>query len=168
MPDERLDVGNPYMMGELAEVLAFNFEAERTGSDFPFRLISRRSSNFINSVGRSLPGTKLTRGKGYNPLFVHPQDLTELGLKPGDEVTIASRHDRIPGVVEADETMRRKVVAMYHCFGGLVDEDSEFRSQGSNVGRLTPIDTEFDPITGIPRMSNIAVSISADGDGWAS
>ncbi|MDB5725534.1 MAG: anaerobic dehydrogenase, typically selenocysteine-containing [Novosphingobium sp.] len=158
---ERLDVGNAHMMGELAEVLAFDFGAERAELEFPFRLISRRSNNFINSVGRSLPGTKLSRGKSYNPLFVHPQDLIGLGLKSGDAVTIASRHDRISGIVEADETMRRKVVAMYHCFGGLVEEDSAFRLLGSNVGRLIPTDTEYDPISGIPRMSNIAVSVSA-------
>lgn len=162
---ERLDVGNAHMMSELADVLAFDFGAERAGIEFQFRLISRRSNNFINSVGRSLPGTKLTRGKPYNPLFVHPQDLTELGLEPGDVVTIASRHDCIPGIVEADDTLRRKVVAMYHCFGGLVEEDCDFRIQGSNVGRLTPTDTEYDPISGIPRMSNIAVSISAEGGG---
>jgi anaerobic selenocysteine-containing dehydrogenase len=159
--DERLDVGNSHLMRELAEVFAFDFGAERGGVEFPFRLISRRSNNFINSVGRSLPGAKLTRGKAYNPLFMHPQDLSELALKPGDAVTIESRHDRVPGIVEADDTLRRKVVAMYHCFGGLVDEDSAFRLHGSNIGRLTPTDSEYDPITGIPRMSNIAVSISA-------
>lgn len=158
---ERLDVGNSHMMAEISEVLAFDFAAERAGPEFPFRLISRRSNNFINSVGRSLPGSKLTRGKPYNPLFMHPEDLTDLGLQTGDAVTIASRHDAIPAIVEADKTMRRKVVAMYHCFGGLVEEDDAFRLQGSNVGRLTPTDSEYDPISGIPRMSNIAVSVRA-------
>ncbi len=46
------------------------------------------------------------------------------------------------------------------CFGGLVDDDDRFVEQGSNVGRLTPSDVEYDPISGIPRMSNIAVAIS--------
>jgi anaerobic selenocysteine-containing dehydrogenase len=94
---------------------------------------------------------------------MHPDDLVELDLQSGDTVTITSRHDSIPGVVEADETVRRKVVAMYHCFGGLVEEDAQHRQLGSNVGRLTPTDKEYDPISGIPRMSNIAVSIAP---GW--
>lgn len=162
--DERLDVGNGHLMAELDAVLAFDFEAEHAASDYPFRLISRRSNNFLNSAGRSLPGTRLSRGKRYNPLFMHPQDLTELGLKSGETVTITSRHDRIPSIVEADETIRPKVVAMYHCFGGLIEEDGAFVEQGSNVGRLTPTDIEYDPISGIPRMSNIAVSISS---GWS-
>ena len=161
---DRLDVGNVHMMVELGEVLAFNFQAEHEDEAYPFRLISRRSNNFLNSAGRTLPGTKLTRGKPYNPLFMHPRDLNELGLQAGDTVTIASRHDHIPGIVEPDETMRRKVVAMYHCFGGLVEEDKDFAGQGSNVGRLTPADREYDPISGIPRMSNIAVSVSG---GWS-
>ncbi|RYG64516.1 molybdopterin dinucleotide-binding protein, partial [bacterium] len=155
---ERLDVGNEYLMTELAEVGVFDFATEHDNSDFPFRLISRRANNFLNSAGRSLPGTKLNRGKTHNPLFMHPDDLTELGLKLGETVTITSRHDRIPAIVEADETIRRKVVAMYHCFGGLVDEDSEFLQLGSNVGRLMPADLEYDPISGIPRMSNVPIS----------
>ena len=53
---------------------------------------------------------------------------------------------------------------MYHCFGGKVEEDADFRQLGSNVGRLTPNDRDYDPISGIPRMSNIAVSISP---GWS-
>lgn len=160
---DRLDVGNAHMMSELAAVRAFDFAAEHSDADFPFRLISRRSNNFLNSAGRSLPGAKLTRGKGYNPLFMHPMDMAELGLQPGDTITIASRHDRIPAIVEPDETIRRRVIAMYHCFGGLVDEDDDHILQGSNVGRLTPADREYDPISGIPRMSNIAVSVSR---GW--
>ena len=53
---------------------------------------------------------------------------------------------------------------MYHCFGGKVEEDADFRQLGSNVGRLTPNDRDYDPISGTPRMSNIAVSISP---GWS-
>jgi anaerobic selenocysteine-containing dehydrogenase len=151
------------MMDELDDVFSFDFEAEHADLDYPFRLISRRSNNFLNSAGRSLQGTKLNRGKPYNPLFVHPDDLAELGVKTGDTVTIASRHDRIASIVEADDTIRRRVVAMYHCFGGLVEEDDKFGELGSNVGRLMPTDSEYDPISGIPRMSNIAVSISP---GW--
>jgi anaerobic selenocysteine-containing dehydrogenase len=159
----RLDVGNAYMMDELSRVRALDFEAEHAESRHPFRLVSRRSNNFLNSAGRNLVGTKLNGGKPYNPLFMHPDDLAELGLRSGDTVTIASPHDRIPGIVEADGTLRRRVVSMYHCFGGKIDEDANFRQSGSNVGRLTPNDREYDPISGIPRMSNIAVSISP---GW--
>lgn len=161
----RLDVGNQHMMDELAQVLSFDFETEHGDDAYPFRLVSRRSNNFLNSAGTGLPGTKLDRGTPYNPLFVHPADLAELGIESGDVATVASRHDSIPMIVEADETVRRKVVATWHCFGGLIEEDDAFAELGSNVGRLIPTDSEFDPISGIPRMSNIAVAISR---GWLS
>ena len=75
-------------------------------------------------------------------------------------MTLTSSHDRIFGVVEADPTLKRRVVAMHHCFGGLVEEDERYEEFGSNVGRLVANDVDFDPITGIPRMSNISVRIA--------
>jgi anaerobic selenocysteine-containing dehydrogenase len=153
----RLDVGNRYMMEELAAVSAFDFRKERENFEYPFRLIPRRSNHFINSSGLGLP--RLNRGTRYNATFMHPQDLAELNLAPGDPITIRSAHDFIPGIVAADETLRRKVIAMHHCFGGLVDEDHKFVEQGSNVSRLVANDRQYDRITGIPRMSNIPVSV---------
>ncbi len=160
----RLDVGNAYMMDELSRIEALDFEAEHADDSYPFRLVSRRSNNFLNSAGLNLVGSKLNGGKPYNPLFMHPVDLASLALQSGDTVTIASARDSIPGVVEADDTLRPGVVSMYHCFGGKVEEDAAFRQMGSNVGRLTPNDRDYDPVSGIPRMSNIAVSISR---GWS-
>jgi anaerobic selenocysteine-containing dehydrogenase len=159
---DRLDVGNAHMLGELAEVRSFDFSAEREDAAYPFRLIPRRSNNFVNSSGTQV--ARLHRGKPYNPAYMHPQDIAELELESGDRVTIRSRHDRIPSILEADPSLRRRVIAMYHCFGGLVDEDDRFVEQGSNVGRLVANDVEYDPITGIPRMGNIPVNVTS---GWS-
>ena len=131
---ERLDVGNAHMLKELAEVAAFEFRSEHETPDYPFRLVPRRANNFVNSVGPSL--SKLHRGRPYNPTYMHPDDIAELGLRPGDAITIRSRHDFVPSIVEPDETLRRKVIAMTHAFGGLIEEDHKFATQGSNVGRL--------------------------------
>jgi hypothetical protein len=87
-----------------------------------------------------------------------------LGLRPGAAVTIRSPHDFIPSIVEADDTLRRKVIAMTHAFGGLIEGDHKFTTHGSSVARLMPNDFEYDPITGIPRMSNIPVNVTV---GWA-
>jgi anaerobic selenocysteine-containing dehydrogenase len=158
---DRLEVSNPYMMNELAQVLAYDFAADQGDAAYPFRLIPRRSNNFHNSSGTQL--RKLHRGKRYNPAFMHPEDLAELGLQAGDRITLRSRHDHIPSIVEADASVRRKVIAMHHAFGGLVGEDHKYLEQGSNVGRLVPDDVQYDPISGIPRMGNIPVSVSS---GW--
>ena len=154
-----LDVGNADMMAELADVLVEDFTTARSESAFPFRLIPRRHGNFMNSSLTNL--AVLNRGKPYNPVYIHPDAIAALGLVSGGSVTVVSPHDSISCVAEADSTLRRDVVAMHHAFGGLPSEDDEFRSRGSNVGRLVATEVDYDPITGMPRQGNIAVRIVA-------
>jgi anaerobic selenocysteine-containing dehydrogenase len=155
----RLEVGNAYMMADLGEVRADDFKAARSESTFPLRLIPRRHGSFMNSSGTKL--SALNRGKAYNPAYMHPEAIAALGLESGELVTISSPHDSIPSVLEADDTLRQDVIAMHHAFGGLPAEDHEVRDRGSNVGRLVPTDTDFDPITGMPRQGNIPVNVTA-------
>ncbi len=155
--EARLDCGNAVMMAELDQIFAEDFRAAQDTPDFPFRYIPRRHNNFMNSAGRAIK--KLTGDKTWNPAWVHPDDLAALGLKDGDTVTIDAGHDAIPAIVEADDTLRRGLVAMSHAFGGLADEDHRYRELGSNTGRLVRTDVDYDPITGMPRMGNIPVAI---------
>ncbi|TPG33236.1 molybdopterin dinucleotide-binding protein [Mycobacterium hodleri] len=155
----RLDVGNAYMMGDLGDVRTDDFRATRSETTFPLRLIPRRHGSFMNSSGTNL--SALNRGKAYNPAYMHPAAMAALGLENGALVTISSPHDSIPSVLEADDSLRHDVIAMHHAFGGLPAEDHEVRDRGSNVGRLVPTDTDFDPITGMPRQGNIPVNITA-------
>ncbi|MDV3134146.1 molybdopterin-dependent oxidoreductase [Mycobacterium sp. 29Ha] len=157
----RLDVGNRYLLGELADVLTEDFATARSDSAFPFRLIPRRSQNFMNSSGTNLAA--LHRGKPYNPAYMHPDAIDALGLRSGDSVRIESPHDGVPAVLEADDSLRPDVIAMHHAFGGLPEEDAEFRDRGSNVGRLVPTDVDYDRITGLPRQGNIPVVVTALG-----
>ncbi|MBX7449890.1 molybdopterin-dependent oxidoreductase [Mycolicibacterium sp. 3033] len=155
----RLDVGNEYMLDELAEMRTEDFATARADSAFPFRLIPRRHQNFMNSSGTALAA--LNRGKPYNPLYMHPDAVAELGLQSGCSVLVTSHHDSVPAVLEADDSLRRDVVAMHHAFGGLPEEDDEFRERGTNVGRLVSTEVDYDPITGLPRQGNIAVRVVA-------
>ncbi len=50
---------------------------------------------------------------------------------------------------------------MSHAFGANPDEDDDPHRVGANTGRLTRIDNEYDPITGIPRMAAIPVAVEA-------
>jgi anaerobic selenocysteine-containing dehydrogenase len=154
----RLDVGNDYLLAELADLLAEDFASARSDPTFPFRLIPRRHGNFMNSSGTNL--AVLNRGKLYNPAYMHPDAMAALALQPGAAVTVASPHDSIPCVVEADDTLRRDVISMHHAFGGLPAEENEFRDRGSNVARLVVTDIDYDPITGMPRQGNIPVSVA--------
>lgn len=155
----RLDIGNPRMLTELTEVLAEDFHTARSDTAYPLRLISRRHGSFMNSSGTGL--AKLNGGKPYNPAYMHPNALNALGLQSGDLVTVTSPHDYIPAIAEADDSLRHDVIAMHHAFGGLPSEDDEVRERGSNVGRLVPTAIEYDPISGLPRQSNIPVNVTA-------
>lgn len=155
----RLDVGSGYLLVELAGVLAEDFACARAVSAYPFRLIPRRRQNFMNSSGTTL--SALNRGKPYNPVYMHPDAVADLGLESGCSVLVTSHHDRVPAVLESDPTLRRDVVAMHHAFGGMPGEDGDFREHGTNVGRLVATDVDYDPITGLPRQGNIAVAIES-------
>jgi len=170
----RLDVGNATMLAELdevrAEALAPDGSPARDAAR-PFRLVSRRLPNAYNSSGRDIEA--LTRGSGINPAFLHPDDLAALGLAPGDVVRIESDRAAILGAVEAAPELRRGVISMAHCFGDLPASDGDdayergdldaararLAASGSNTGRLVANDRDYDPYTGIPRMSAIPVSI---------
>ena len=152
----RLELADPVMLAELDEVAR---ESGTTAPGFAFRLISRRLPDVYNSYGRSIP--RLVRKHRHNPAFLHPDDLRELGVAPGDIVEIHSGHDSILGVAEADDGLRRGVVSMTHAFGDLhgPNDETEARQAGSNTGRLIPVDRDFDPYTGIPRMSAVPVEV---------
>jgi anaerobic selenocysteine-containing dehydrogenase len=152
----RLCLSDRTMLGELREVAAEPIVLE---DGYAFRLISRRLPDVHNSAGRDIP--KLLRKWRYNPAFMHPEDLAELGLERGDMVEIRSSYDMILGIVEPDETLRRGLVSMPHGFGDAPGspQDKDVRKIGSNTGRLSPVDRDFDPYTGIPLMSSIPVNV---------
>lgn len=157
---EKLDVGNPFMMSDLAEVSSEpvtdhgGYAADMT---FTHRLVSRRLNDVYNSSGRDIP--KLVRNHRYNPAFMNPHDLEALGLHAGDVVEISSDHATILGVVEEADDVRPGVVSMAHSFGDAPEFDRKVFTIGSNTGRLTSVERDYDPRTGMPRMSAIPVNI---------
>lgn len=157
---ERLELGDATMLSELREVLAEDdrMRAEDAAA-LPFRLVSRRLPNVYNSSGRDIDA--LVRGRPYNPAFVHPDDLATLGLHTGDAVRIRSAYGAIDAIVAAAPDVRRGVVSMAHGFGDTVESgaDADARRTGSSTNRLVSNEHEFDPYTGIPRMSAIPVAI---------
>lgn len=149
----RLDVGNRELLDELASARAtwWPHDANR-----PFRLLCRREVGVLNSSGLDLPKA---RRRPYNPAFLHPDDLDALGLAPLDAVRIESEAGAVLAVVDRDPTLRRGIVSMTHAYGDVLAGDAAFREAGSNTSRLTRVDVDYDRITGMPRMSNVAVSV---------
>ena len=87
----------------------------------------------------------------------------DLGCITGDIVRIRSAHGEITSVVESDDSIRAGVVSMTHGFGVRVAEGEENPlTTGAAVTRLIGL-AESDPITGIPRMSAVPVSVEKAG-----
>jgi len=151
----RLDAGNPQMLADLAELAAPPAAADGA---LPYRLVSRRQMNVLNSTGCRVAGQ--VRGRSTNPAFLHPDDLAELGLCEGGLARIRSERAEIVAVVGVDPNLRRGLVSMTHSWGDAPERDGEVRRIGANTGRLSAVDRDYERYTGLPRMSNIPVSVS--------
>jgi anaerobic selenocysteine-containing dehydrogenase len=152
--DGRLELANEPMMQELRAFAALDPDA-RSDAGRPFRLIARRLLHVQNSMLRGYATTK----PPYNPAFLHPDDIAALGITTGDTVEIESRRGRVTAIVEPDDSLRRGVVSMSHCFGDLPDVDAIDVSIGANTARLVDPDVDHDPFSGQPRMSDLPVSV---------
>jgi anaerobic selenocysteine-containing dehydrogenase len=151
----RLELAATLVMDDLASLARHPPKADRR---YTFRLISRRLNDIVNSCSHDSPVQ--LRKWPYNPAFMHPSDLAQLGIDAGDLVSIESAESRIIGVAEKDQTLRPGCVSMPHSWGRHPRHDQRPRIDGANTGRLVSIDRECDALTGQPLMSGIPVSIN--------
>jgi anaerobic selenocysteine-containing dehydrogenase len=162
--DGFLELGNDEMMRQLDEATRGPLEGD---DEFPFRLVSLRTPNVLNSQGRDQE--KLVSERPHNPVHMHPADMQALGIEPGTLVSITSRRATIHAVVKESEKLRRGVVSMSHCYG--IDLERlgpdgdpgapQPCSMGLHTGALASADLDYaEPYTGIPRMSAIPVHLA--------
>jgi anaerobic selenocysteine-containing dehydrogenase len=152
---DRLDIGNPLMMTDLAAALETSDVAGNLAHGFEFRLLCRR----MHQINSFLHFPVIDRGRPFNPAFMHPIDLERLGLADGDLAQISSSRGSIPAVVMADPNLRQGVVSMAHSFGDTPENDDKVRKIGSNTNRLVRNDAVYDPYSGQPLMSNVPVNV---------
>jgi anaerobic selenocysteine-containing dehydrogenase len=159
-PHARFAVAPSDVVAELVEVLH-----ERTSAEvldgfatdrYPFRLISRRLKHVLNSLGREIPA--LARVGTTNAAHMHPDDLRDLGVEPGDLVRITSPTGTVLGVAAASDAVRRGVVSMAHSWGGAVTDD-DVRTEGSPTNRLCTVDSGYDRLNGMAVQSAIPVAV---------
>jgi len=160
-----LELGNEVMMEQLDD--AARSGALEGDDEFPFRLISRRQPNTLNSLGRDQP--KLVRERPHHPAYMHPADMEALGIEPGMLVSITSRRATVHAVVQDSEDLRRGVVSMSHGYGidlerldaGSDPGEPQAYSMGNHTGALASGEFDYEePHTGIPRMSSIPVHVT--------
>ncbi len=127
-------------------------------SAYPFRLVSRRLKHVLNSTGTELPA--LARKGTTNPAYMHPDDVTELGMVGGDLVEITSVSGSLIGVVEPADDVKRGVISMAHSWGGRSLTDEKVRDIGTPTSRLVSVDAGHDPVTGMVVSSAIPVAVA--------
>ena len=98
----------------------------------------------------------------YNPAFLHPDDVSLLGLQEESVIKIESQDGVIPGIVVANKRIKRGVISMYHCWGdNPSDDDEAVQVIGSNTNRLLDNRRNNQRYTGVVRQSAIPVRVVA-------
>ena len=95
----------------------------------------------------------------YNPAFLHPDDMAELGVAAGDVVEIESRRGGCWASSSPTRRSDRASCSMSHCYGDLPEVEAADVSLGGNTARLVDPDVDHDPFSGQPRMSDIPVRV---------
>ena len=149
--DELADVFRETTSGSVLD----GFDPER----HTFRVTSRRLKSVFNSSGRELE--VLRTREGTNFAHMHPDDLAAAGIADGGTIELASPTGAIRAVVKASPDVRQGAISMAHAWGGLPDEPGRLNEFGSSTSALIDADSGWDPITGMPVMSAIPVSIRA-------
>ncbi|MFA7601908.1 MAG: molybdopterin-dependent oxidoreductase [Novosphingobium sp.] len=154
----RFDVMPADVAQEIADFLASELtqDAQPAGGHSHL-MVSRRMNRVMNSLGSNLAGT--LRHDPANPAYLNPSELEALGLSPGDRVEIASDHGRIETIAQPDKAVRRGVVSIAHCWGGLPGEEGP----GANTNLLIATDRHLTDINMMPRMSAVPVSVRKAG-----
>ncbi len=132
-----------------------DFLSDRKGA-FTHLLICRRMKSVSNSVGHDFPLSQ--KKTTTNPAFMNDGDLEALGLENGDLVEIESDTGTILGVVSATDEVRPGVVSMAHAWGK-ADANEDVRKDGSNTSRLISPERDYDPVSGMARMTAITVAV---------
>ena len=148
---------NADMMAELGEVLGEAQAGTDTAIGFSHRVISRRMREVCNSVGRELPSLRAKRP--YNPAYMNPGDLADLGLVDGQRVELESSRARVQAIVAASDDVRPGVISMSHAWGAAPGQDDDVETTGTSTARLIDNASVFDPISGIPVQSAIPVNV---------
>ncbi|MDB6060872.1 MAG: hypothetical protein JWM78_975 [Verrucomicrobiaceae bacterium] len=133
-------------------------KVSRLGAGFTHLLSSRRMRDFHNSTGTQI-GAVLKRSP-YNPAFLHPDDLTDLGLQDGDHIRITSEHGSVEAIAAPDPDLRRGVMNLSHGWGGL---PSESEGRGSSVNLLTNAVARYESVNAMPWISAMPVRVEPCG-----
>jgi anaerobic selenocysteine-containing dehydrogenase len=133
LPDGRWDLAPEALVSRLAEA---------AGRPAHYLVLgNRRERDHTNSTltwGPSAPSPFL---------YVSPADAERAGVRDGDRVQVTSPHGRIVATACLDAAMSPGTVVVPHGFAE------------PNVGHLTATDADLDPLTGMPMLVGVPVTL---------
>ncbi len=145
--------------GDVAAELVALANAPDKEDGYAYRLTCRRILHAINSAYRNSRETR--RRYPVNYAYMNPADMAAAGIAEDAEVEIASPHGSIRTLARGEDRLRPGVVSMSHMFGPLVSSGDLMADGGANVGQLTSLREDLQPINFMPRFSGIPVNIKA-------
>lgn len=123
--------------------------AERPDAEYPMVLITGRQLEHWHTGSMTRRATILDALEPDPVALVHPLDLADLGGKPGDVVTIASRRGEVTLYARADEGTPRGAVFVPFCY------------YEAAINRLT--NAALDPFAKIPEFKYCAIQVKLGG-----
>jgi formate dehydrogenase major subunit len=122
---------------------------ERPDTEYPMVLITGRQLEHWHTGSMTRRATVHDAIEPDPVALVHPLDLAELGVKPGELLTIESRRGSVTLYGRADEGSPRGAVFVPFCY------------YEAAINRVT--NDKFDPVAKIPELKYCAIRITAGG-----
>jgi formate dehydrogenase major subunit len=123
--------------------------AERPDTDYPMVLITGRQLEHWHTGSMTRRATVLDALEPDPVAMLHPLDIVDLGIQPGDVITIESRRGKVSLYARADESSPKGAVFVPFCY------------YEAAINKLT--NDALDPFGKIPEFKYCAVRISVGG-----
>lgn len=155
----------PPIFDDAIERMARIFDELAAEPPNQLKLISKRDGYMMNSWYANVAKLK-HRGRGENPLFMHPDDARDRQLAEADRVRVTSRHGSIETTITLSDELMQGVVAMTHGGGQGRTPGMRVANQtpGTNCNALLPSGAgSYEPLSSQAHMTGIAVEVSRAG-----
>ncbi|MEQ1595792.1 MAG: formate dehydrogenase subunit alpha [Casimicrobium sp.] len=123
---------------------------ERPDAEYPMVLITGRQLEHWHTGSMTRRATMLDAIEPDPIALIHPLDLADMGGKPGDVITIASRRGEVVLYARADDSSPRGAVFVPFCY------------YEAAINRLT--NAALDPFAKIPEFKYCAIRVALGGE----
>lgn len=144
-----------------AKKLEADFNKELDQLD-KFKLITRRAVTTHNSWTHNI-GRMSEKGRDRNYAYLHPDDMSDMGIESGQAIEITSKTATIRIPVQPLDTLMRRVIAVPHGWGhqNAIGLSHARNLGGVNVNLLAADGPEaIDKVSGMVHLTGIPVSLS--------